>query len=44
MGSVIPDPALEDDSGDGPPSPGQEGDRLEPEPVDPGDVVGTPVN
>ena len=26
-----------------PPSPPQEGDRLEPEPVDPGEVAGPPV-
>ena len=46
IGSVIPDPVLDDDSGDtaGPPSPAHDGDKLDPEPVDPGDVVGTPVN
>ena len=46
MGSVIPDPALEEESGDtaGPPSAPMEGDKLEPDPVEPGEVVGTPVN
>ena len=46
MGSVIPDPVLEEESGDtaGPPSAPREGDRLEPDPVEPGEVVGTPVN
>ena len=46
MGSVIPDPVLEEESGEtaGPPSAPREGDRLEPEPVEPGEVVGTPVN
>ena len=46
MGSVIPDPALEEESGDtaGPPSAPMEGDKLEPDPVEPGEVVGTPVS
>ena len=46
MGSVIPDPVLEEESGDtaGPPSAPREGDKLEPDPVEPGEVVGTPVN
>ena len=44
MDSVIPDPVLEEESGDGPPSPGHDGDRFDPEPVEPGEVVGTPVN
>ena len=47
MGSVIPEPVLEEESGDtaGPPgSPPHEGDRLEPDPVEPGEVAGTPVN
>ena len=47
MGSVIPEPVLEEESGDtaGPPgSPPHEGDRLEPDPVEPGEVVGTPVS
>ena len=41
MGSVIPDPVLEEESGDtaGPPSAPREGDRLEPDPVEPGEVV-----
>ena len=40
------DPDLEEESGDtaGPPSAPREGDRLEPDPVEPGEVVGTPVN
>ena len=53
MGSVIPEPVRDtEDSGDtaGPPGPGpaesppHEGDRLEPEPVEPGEVVGGPVS
>ena len=46
MGSVIPDPALEEERGDtaGPPSAPMEGDKLEPDPVEPGEVVGTPVS
>ena len=46
MGSVIPEPALDEDSGEtaGPPSAPSEGDRLEPDPVEPGEVVGTPVS
>ena len=41
----MPDPVLEDERGEtaGPPSP-HDGDKFEPEPVEPGDVVGTPVN
>ena len=46
MGSVIPDPVLDEESGDtaGPPSAPMEGDKLDPDPVEPGEVVGTPVN
>ena len=52
MGSVIPEPVRDtEDSGDtagGGPGPAEapphEGDRLEPEPVEPGEVVGTPVS
>ena len=47
MGSpAIPEPVLEEERGDtaGPPSPPQEGDRLDPDPVEPGEVAGTPVN
>ena len=44
MGSVIPDPVLAAERGEtaGPPSP-HEGDRLDPDPVEPGDVAGAPV-
>ena len=47
MGSpAIPEPVLEEERGEraGPASPPQDGDRLEPDPVEPGEVAGTPVN
>ena len=49
IGSVIPDPVLELESGDtectvGAASAVHDGDKLDPDPVEPGEVVGTPVN
>ena len=39
---AIPDPVLEEERGEraGPPSAPQEGDRLDPDPVEPGEVAG----
>ena len=45
--AAMPDPVRDtEERGEsaGPGSPPQEGERLEPDPVEPGEVAGTPVN